>query len=88
MSPPTMVIPSGCLQLRAFAGSERQRQRAEQRGEGRHHDRAKAQEASLLDRIARVAPGPLRLEREVDHHDRVLLDDADQQQDPDRGDDR
>ena len=50
-----MVIPSGMAQLRALAGSERERQRAEQSGEGRHHDRAKAQEAGLFDRIAGVA---------------------------------
>ena len=74
-------------ELRAFSGSERERQRAEQGGEGGHHDRAKAQKARLLDRIARVAPRPLRLKREVDHHDGVLLDDADQEQDSDRGDD-
>ena len=29
----------------------------------------------------------LGLEREIDHHDRVFLDDADQQNDADQGDD-
>ena len=56
--------------------------------QGRHHDRPKTQQARLLDRLVRVESLPLRLEREIDHHDRVLLHDADQQQHADRGDDR
>ena len=41
-----------------------------------------------MDRLQRaLALVALRLEREVDHHDRVLLDDADQQDDADDGDD-
>ena len=41
-----------------------------------------------MDRIARRhALVALRIEGEVDHHDRVLLDDADQQDDADDGDD-
>jgi adenylate kinase family enzyme len=44
----------------------------------------KAQQARLLDRFARaLALIALRVECEVDHHDRVLLDDADQQDDAD-----
>ena len=74
-------------QLRPLAGSQRQRQRAEHGGEGRHHDRPEAQQARLGDRLARRQPLALGLEGEVDHHDRVLLDDADQQNDADRGDD-
>src|SRR5579863_1274251 len=71
--------PQRVAQLRAFAGAERQRQRAEQGGEGGHHDRAEAQEASLLDRLAGVAPLALRGKREIDHQNRVLLHDADEQ---------
>src|SRR4029077_11805843 len=58
------------------------------RGHGRHQDRAQAQEASLVDRIARgLALVAFGVEGEVDHHDRVFLDDADQQHDADDGDD-
>src|SRR4051812_19187909 len=60
---------------------------AEQGGEGRHHDRPETQQASLVDRLARAfAFEPLRLEGEVDHHDRVLLDDTDQENDADHRD--
>ena len=62
---------------------------AEQRRHRRHHDRAEAQQARLVDRLlGRLALLALRLEREVDHHDRVLLHDADQQDDADQRDRR
>jgi len=58
------------------------------RREGRHHDRPEAQQAGLVDRLERaLALLALGLQREVDHHDGVLLDDADQQDDADQGDD-
>ena len=67
---------------------EHQRQRAEHRRHRRHQDRPQTQKAGLVDRFARrQALAALRLEREVDHHDRVLLDDADQQHDADDADD-
>ena len=76
-------------QLGAGAAFDRQRQRAEQRGQRRHHDRAEAQQAGLHDRVVRRhALMPLRFQREVDHHDRVLLDDAHQQDDADQADHR
>ena len=75
-------------QLRAGAGAQHQRQRAEQRRHRGHQDRAEAQQAGLMDRLARrLALLALGVEREVDHHDRVLLDDADQQDDADDRDD-
>src|ERR1700733_6778112 len=80
--------PERVARLRAFAGSERQRQGAEQRGEGRHHDRTKAEKTRLFDRLARTTAPALRSERKIDHHDSVLLHDADEQQDADGGDDR
>ena len=40
-------------QLRADPVSQRQRQRAEQRGHRRHHDRAKPNHARLVDRLLR-----------------------------------
>ena len=64
--------------LGARADAERDRQRAHQRGERRHHDRAKANDAGVDDRVLGVLAFALLFEREVDHHDRVLLDDADQ----------
>ena len=71
-------------QLGAGAGAEHQRQRAEERRQRRHQDRPEAQQAGLVDRLARrLAFVALGVEREVDHHDRVLLDDADQQDDAD-----
>ena len=76
-------------QLGAGAAFDRQRQRAEQRGQCRHHDRAEAQQAGLHDRLVRRhALMAFGFEREVDHHDRVLLDDAHQQNDADQADHR
>src|SRR6266705_122551 len=75
-------------QLRAHARAEREGQRAEQRRQRRHQDRAEPQEAGVIDRLARAhAVLPLGIEREVDHHDGVLLDDADQEDDADHRDD-
>ena len=75
--------------LRARAQAERDRQRAHERGHRRHHDRPEADEAGLVDRLLGVlAFVALRLDREVDHHDPVLLDEADEQDDADEGVDR
>jgi hypothetical protein len=80
-------IAERLAQLRAGAGAEHQRHAAEQRRHRRHHDRAEAQQAGLADRLLRrLALVALGLEREVDHHDAVLLDDADQQDDADQRD--
>jgi hypothetical protein len=54
---------------------------------GRHHDRPEAQEAGLEDGASAHRVHALGLEREVDHHDRVLLHDADQEHDADDRDD-
>ena len=52
-----------------------------------HQDRPEPQQARLVDCIARrLALLRSACEREVDHHDRVLLDDADQQHDADDAD--
>ena len=76
-------------QLGAGAGAERDRQRAHQRGKRRHHDRPEAQQAGLgrSPRRRRRPVAPQR-QRHVDHHDGVLLDDADQHQQADHRDDR
>ena len=73
-------------QFRAGAVFQRQRQRAEQRGHRRHHDRTEPQQAGLVNRfLRRQSLLALRIQREINHHDRVLLHDADQQDDPDQG---
>ena len=71
-------------QFRAQAGAEGQRQSAEQRGHGRHHDGPESQQARFVDGVrGRFAVLAFRFEREVDDHDAVLLHDADQQNDAD-----
>ncbi len=53
-----------------------------------HHDGAEAQQAGLIDGLdRRQALVALGLQREVDHHDGVLLHDADEQDDADERDD-
>src|SRR5579863_4953711 len=75
-------------QFRADAGTQRERQSAEQRGHGRHHDGTEAEQAGLIDGVDGIlAFLALGFEGEVDHHDGVFLDDADQQDDADEGDD-
>src|SRR5580704_6379505 len=64
-------------ELRTGAGGECQWQAAEERGHGGHHDGAKAQQASLVDRLLGRLPFlALRFKREVDHHDGVFLNDT------------
>src|SRR5215831_17281030 len=76
-------------QLRARAVAERERKAREHRGRRRHQDRAEAQQAGFADggdrRHAIVAFGR---DGEVDQHDAVLLDDADQENDADDADHR
>src|SRR5207244_3495 len=60
-------------QLGAGSAAEGEGQAAEQRGHRRHHDRAEAEQARLVDRLGgHLALLALGVEREVDHHDRVL----------------
>ena len=74
--------------LRAGAIAECQRKRSEQYGERRHHDRTEAQQARLLDCFLGREPfNPLRNDGEVDHQDRILLHDADEQENADERDD-
>src|SRR5215471_619082 len=71
-------------QLGAGTLAQRDRQRTEQRRECRYHDRPEAQQAGLVDRLQlALAFEPFRLQRKVEHHDRVLFDNADQQNDAD-----
>src|SRR5438093_13045846 len=72
-------------QLIAGAAAECEGQSREERGDWRHHDRPETQQACLVDRVNRsLSFLSLRLEREVDHHDAVLLHDTDQEDDADQ----
>ena len=89
MSPPTMAMPSGRRRSEPAPCLDRQRQTGDDRAHGRHHDRPKPQQARLVDGVVGAfALVPLGFQREVDHHDRVLLDDADQKDDADKRDQR
>ena len=75
-------------QLGTGTGAEHQRQRAEDGGDRRHENRPEAQQTGLVDGLARREPlHALRLDGEVDHQDRVLLHDTDEQDDADERDD-
>ena len=79
-----MAMPSGRRSSDPMPDPYGQRDSAQQRGHGGHHDGAKAQQAGLVDRIGRVqAALPFSFQREVDHHDAVLFHNADQQDDAD-----
>ena len=85
--PPTIVKPSGWRNSEPGAVAQHQRHAAEQRRHGRHHDRTEAQERRLADRLGRrQAFLALGGDGEVDHHDAVLLHDADEQDRADEGD--
>ena len=87
--PPTMAMPSGRRSSEPVPWPSASGSAAEQRRHGRHQDRA-GSAAGRPGRSPRRGDRPslaLRLEREVDHHDRVLLHDADEQDDADERDD-
>ena len=78
----------GLAELRTDAGAEGQGQAAEQCGHGGHHDGAEAEERCLVDGFGGVlAFFAFGLEGEIHHHDAVLLDDADEQDDANDGHD-
>ncbi len=57
--------------------SKRQRETAEQRRHGGHHDRPETQQAGFVDGVGGIfALVSLRIEREVHHHDSIFFDDA------------
>ena len=70
----------GPAQFRADAASKREWDSAKQSRHGRHHDGTKAEQACLIDGVRGVQP-PMALcvQRKVDHHNAILLHDADQQ---------
>ena len=82
-----MAIAQRLAQLGAGAAAQHQRQAAQDRAHRRHHDRTEAQDAGLVDRLlGRQVALALGAQREVHHHDAVLLDDADQHDDADQRD--
>ena len=66
--------------IRSHSRSQRDGKRTHHRCHGRHHDGPKADQGGLKDRLFRACRRvlALALESEIDHHDGVLLDDADQ----------
>src|SRR5690606_3478832 len=66
--------------LAALAAVQQQRQGAENGRQGGHQDRPEAQQAGLADGRQGSAALALQLQRQVDHQDGVLHDDADQQE--------
>src|SRR6185437_2270355 len=76
-------------ELRTGACAKREWKAAEDRGHGSHHDGTEAQHARLVDGLfGRLVVFALSDQGEVDHHDGVLLHDADEQDDADHRDDR
>ncbi len=87
--PPTMAMPSGRRRIRSRTLAESQRQAGDQRAHRGHHDWPESQQTGLMDCLKRAfAFVALGYQREVDHHDGVFLDDADQENDADEGDQR
>src|SRR6476661_10102881 len=73
-------------QFAADTHSDGERQGTEHRGHRCHHDRPEPNETRLVDRFFGTESFvSLSVEREIDHHDRVLFHDADEQ---DNSDDR
>ena len=75
-------------QLRTCTCSKRQRQGAEERGHGGHENWAEAQHTRFKDGVfGALATFPFGLKSKIDHHDGILLDDTDKQDNSDDGDD-
>src|SRR6266702_6511502 len=69
--------------LRSDTGADHHRHGAKQRCHRRHEDGTKALDAGLVDRLLRCKTvGLFGLNGEVDEHDAILLDDTDEQNDP------
>src|SRR5262245_934073 len=81
---PAGGVSEGLPYLRSGASSYRQRDSAEKRRHRRHQDRAEAQNSRFPDGRLGLEPFfPSQLDRKVDEHDAILLDDADQKNDAD-----
>ncbi len=81
-----MEMPRGRRSSEPTPSPQGQGQGPQQRRHGGHHDRPETQQAGLIDRLFRLlAFFPFHVQGKVHHHDPVLLDDADQQDDADDG---
>ena len=79
-----MAIPSGLRSSLPTPHANGQRQRAKHGRHRRHHDGPEPHQTGLINRFLwRESFLAFRLQREIHHHDRVLLYDADEQDDPD-----
>src|SRR5262249_58594852 len=65
--------PEPLAQFGAGTVAQRHRPGPEYRREGGHHDRAEAQQGGFADRGFRAHADTPTFDREVDHHDRILL---------------
>jgi len=72
-------------QLASGPEADGERERAQKRRHGGHQNGPEAQEAGLVDGLC-GRQVLLALGRKVDHQDRVLLHDSDEQDDPDERD--
>ena len=78
--------PKRLPELRPSTGPQGQRQSSKKSRHGGHQDWAKAEQTCFKNGISRALPLlPFHLEGEIDHHDGVLFDNADQQHDADDG---
>ena len=83
-----MLTPRGMRSSAPYAAAECERQAAEQRRHRGHDDGPETQQACLEDGLfRRFAFFAFGLKGEVDHHDGILLHDADEQNDADQRDD-
>src|SRR5258708_29102615 len=74
-------------EFRSSSMTKRERKSTEESGHRGHHDGAKAKQTCFEDGVSRVLSlYSLRKEREVNHHNRVLLNNSDKQDDADDGD--
>src|SRR6266851_2825562 len=78
----------GAAEFGAGAAAEGQGEGPEEGGHGGHKNRAEAQHAGFEDGVFGAFPAfALGLQGEVDHHNGVFLDDADEENDADDGND-
>ena len=83
-----MEMPSGRRSSDPMPRAREPAEGAQNRRHGRHHDRPETEQAGLVNRLLGAFPlFALGIQGKVDHHDAVLLDDADQKDDADNGDD-
>src|SRR6266478_4962071 len=73
-------------EFRADTGTEGEGYTRKERRQSCHHDGTETQERSFVNRLrGGEAASPFSLQSKINDHDAVLLDDTDQQNDPDDG---